>query len=270
MGYYDMVKFERGQVWVIRFKHKESVGREQAKDRPWVILSIGKFNSSSGMITCAPITTRDKVVTPAQVMFYNTDGQRNVVLCEQIRTFDYKSGEYILDYMGRLSDDVMEKVDVALSIHLGMHYSPITLKSLYDNMEAIIKSVRHMESQKSKVFTDNDVSEFVEKMKSLAGTSLYTENSFIDEVAVTKIENIIDTPQGDETPNDPPQEEPAIETPKKSKRISWTVKTCEEFLHDAENKPMKEVMEKWGISKKTRFYSTKSYVRGLLMQKTDT
>lgn len=175
---YDMVRFERGQVWLIRFKKKEAVGREQMKDRPWVILSIGKFNSSSGMITCAPITSRDRTVTPAQVLFYNNDGSKNVVLCEQIRTFDYKSGEYILDYMGNLSDDVMEKVDVALSIHLGMHYSPITLKSLYDSMEAIIKSVGYMQKQKSKVFTDEDVADFVEKMKSIAGSQLFSRRIF--------------------------------------------------------------------------------------------
>ena len=47
---YDMCKFERGQVWMVRFKHPESVGHEQAKDRPWLVLSIVKFNKSSRMV----------------------------------------------------------------------------------------------------------------------------------------------------------------------------------------------------------------------------
>lgn len=59
---YDMVKFERGQVWMVKFKHQEAVGHEQKKDRPWLVLSVGKFNKSSGMVTMVPITTRNSIV----------------------------------------------------------------------------------------------------------------------------------------------------------------------------------------------------------------
>ena len=95
MSCFDMVKFEKGQIWKICFKDKTEVkGREQDKDRPWIILSTRKFNQSSGMITAAPLTTRDSIVSPSQVMFTDMRGKNSVVLCEQIRTFDYKSGFY--------------------------------------------------------------------------------------------------------------------------------------------------------------------------------
>ena len=254
---YNMVRYERGQVWIIRWKNPTYVGREQTKDRPWLILSVGKFNQSSGMITAVPITSRDEIRTPSQVSFINDSGRTNVILCEQIRTFDYKSGEYILDYAGNLSNDVLEKVDVALSVHLGLHYSPISLKSLYDSMEAVVKSVGYLQDKEdSKKFTDDDVLEFAEKLQMLASEGSNEVSATLDVVVeeedVTSTESIIEV------------QEPVIEAVVPKKRIKWTVDTCKEFLEDAENLPMRKVMDKWGISKKPRFYSMKNYAQGIL------
>lgn len=257
---YDMVKYERGQVWVIRWKNPTYVGREQSKDRPWLILSVGKFNQSSGMITAVPITTRSDVRTPSQVLFMNDSYRDNVILCEQIRTFDYKSGEYILDYLGTISNEVLEKVDVALSVHLGLHYSPITLKSLYDSMEAVVKSIGYL-NKDDKRFTDDDVLEFAEKLQMLAANPTNNEVSATleiveeeeQETTVTEEveEDIISTTVRDTTPK---------------KRVKWTKELCKEFLEDADNLPMKKVMEKWDISKKPRFYSMKHYAQSILMK----
>lgn len=173
---FDMIKYERGQVWRVHFKNpNEQRGREEKKDRPWLILSVGKFNVSAGMITAVPISTREKAVTVAQVAFQNSDQKTNVIMCEQIRTFDYLSGDYSLEYMGQLSDKILEKVDVALSVHLGIHYSPITLNSLYDSMEAVIKSIGYLE--KGERFTDEDVERFANKLKSIASKSMRSEEA---------------------------------------------------------------------------------------------
>ena len=176
---YDMVKFERGQVWMVRFKYpQEQVGHEQKKDRRWLVLSVGKFNKSSGMVTMVPITTRNAIVSPSQVLFSNDRGLNNVILCENIRTFDHSSGAYIFDFLGNVSDEVLEKVDVAISIHLGLHYSPITLKKLYDSMEAIIKSVGYMQQKAdTPKFTDDDVLQFADKLQMLAGNPFSLKNS---------------------------------------------------------------------------------------------
>lgn len=271
---YDMCKFERGQVWMVRFKHQESVGHEQDKDRPWLVLSVGRFNKSSGLMTMVPITTRDKTSTPTQVLFTNNRGVSNVILCEQIRTFDHTSGAYIFDFMGNISDEILEKVDVAISIHLGLHYSPITLNKLYDSMEAIIKSVGYMqEKANTPKFTDDDILQFAEKLESLTiNTRESTHKNIIeemdkaygipvdDEVAATRVE--VSTTEHIESNTSSQDTTNNVEV--KTKRNKWTPEKCKEFIHDTETLPMKAVMEKWSISKKTRFYSMKNYVATLL------
>lgn len=277
---YDMVRYERGQVWMIKWKNPIHSGHEQTKDRPWLILSIGKFNQSSGMITAVPITTRDKVVSPAQVLFTNDWDKSNVILCEQIRTFDTKSGEYILDYRGNLSPEILEKVDVALSVHLGMHYSPITLNKLYDSMEAIIKSVGYMQQKvDTPKFTDDDVIAFAEKLQSLVTSPTSDEVCATSESIVTDADKHLDTARVEsnnpklvvpkETPTakiDPPTQSKDSDNKNKRNYRRWTQESIKEFLHDADTLPMKEVMLKWNISQKTRFFTTRNYVQSLLQK----
>lgn len=255
---YDMVKFDRGQIWKICMKSGTVTGREQDKDRPWLVLSVAKFNHSAGMITAVPITSRKFVRTPAQVLFTNSNNVPNVILCEQVRSFDYNSGEYEFEYLGTLSAEVLEKVDVAISIHLGLHYSPITLKSLYDSMESIIKSVGYMEQKNATPkFTDEDVAKFAEKLQSLAKHQEIEEQGEGRKPA--EGEGIPKTPVGKKKAE-------CVDkgTKSKKKRIQWTKDTCKTFLHDAENLPMNRVMEKWDISSKARFYSMKQYAQTLL------
>lgn len=258
---YDLCKFERGQVWMVRFKNQEAVGHEQKKDRPWLVLSVGKFNKSSGMVTMVPITTRNVVVTPSQVMFNNDRGMNNVILCEGVRTFDYQSGAYIFDFIGNISNEILEKVDVAISIHLGLHYSPITLKKLYDSMEAIIKSVAYMEDKtNTPKFTDDDVLQFAEKLQMLAVTPANKEAS------ATKVDDkeVIEVSTTEYSGPSIPNQDTTNNVKIKQERMKWTPAICKEFLADTESLPMKKVMEKWDISKKTRYYSMKNYAASLL------
>lgn len=272
---YDMVKFERGQVWMVRFKYpQEQVGHEQKKDRPWLVLSVGKFNKSSGMVTMVPITTRNTIVCPSQVLFSNDKGLNNVILCENIRTFDHSSGAYIFDFLGNVSDEVLEKVDVAISIHLGLHYSPITLKKLYDSMEAIIKSVGYMQQKAdTPKFTDDDVLQFAEKLQMLAGNSASDDinaNKVEDsetshtEMKITPVKETIEISTTEYTRPSTPNPDTTNNVEVKTKRMKWTPEICKEFIHDAETLPMKKVMEKWTISKKTRYYYMKNYAARLL------
>ena len=281
---YDMVRFERGQVWVIRFKDQnESKGHEQKKDRPWLVLSTGIYNQTAGMVTCVPITTRDSVETPAQVLFTNARGVKNIILCEQIRSFDYTCGDYIFDYAGTLNEKILEDVDVALSIHLGLHYSPITLNKLYDSMSAVIKSVTYMQTKANTLkFTDEDVLEFATKLEELAVSEMREDPreyiSKIDKLEVKDINSEVaasieesskeEIEEVSPTPIEPIQEEEIspVENKSTDKRMRWTDEECKAFLEDADSLPMKEVMKKWGISKKTKYYYTKNYVKSKLQK----
>lgn len=250
---YDFVKYERGQLWMVRFKNpKEHVGHEQAKDRPWLVVSVGKFNKSSGMVTMVPVTTRDEARTVAEVRFTDGRGKSSVILCEGIRTFDYTSGAYQFDYYGTVSDEVLEKVDVALSIHLGMHYSPITLKKLYDSMEAIIKSIGYMQDKSNTPkFTDKDVSDFADSLlteaKRLSGFGI---NEQVAELLVQPV-HVLN------------KDDPKVEVigTSKPKRRTWTVDKMREYLNDCYTLPMKDIIAKWELPRKSAVYSTKAYLQ---------
>ena len=258
---YDTVRFERGQLWMVRFKQEEAVGHEMKKDRPYLVLSVGRYNKSSGMVTMVPVTSAEKPLTVSQVPFTNYRGAPNIILCEQIRSFDYMSGSYLFDFIGNVSNEVLEKVDVALSIHLGMHYSPITLNNLYKTMESIISSVGYMQRKAdTPKFTDEDVQKFTEKLKELA-----VKDGIIEEDTDTApVEETIEY-------NVCEYKEPSLPTKdviknvevKPKKRIKWDEKTRQEFLKDCDTMTVEEVMKKWSIEKRSRFHSMKNYVNSL-------
>lgn len=274
---YDMVRYERGQVWMIRYKHPDPIGKEIKKDRPWLILSVGEYNKKSGMITAVPLTTKDHIVAPSQVLIDNDRGVKNVIKCEQIKTFDYSSGEYILDFMGTVSDEILEKVDVALSIHLGLHYSPITLNKLYESMEAIIKSIGYMqEKSETPKFTDDDVIQFAEKLQLLASNTANDEVSDTNEDELDpwgvplgannkriRIHNIPSPESVSVVEYNSSSSQDNIKKVKKRQQ-TWTPEKCEEFLSDVSLMTVELVMKKWDIHKKSGVYSTKYYVQKLL------
>ena len=259
---FDIVKFERGQIWVIRYKDQTPVGHEIKKDRPWLVLSVGSFNKSSGMITCVPITSRDYAPYPYQVPMKNMRGEDNVILCEQVRTFDYMSGAYQFDYLGNVSAEILEKVDVAISIHLGLHYSPITLKRLYDSMESIIKSVGHMQKEaNTPKFTDADVIDFAEKVRMFASTHEEKPMNII-----SYMNKAYNSPEDDEISatkesSDNSEDIEDIEETVNTKRINWTLDRCREFQDDIKNLTKEEVMVKWGINSKSKLSQKKCYVK---------
>lgn len=280
-----MVEYERGQVVMVRFKYPNASGREQQKDRPWLILSVGRFNESAGMFTGVPITSQEKRATPAHVKFWNPRRrEENTILCEQIRSFDYRSGDYIVEHLGHLSKEILEKVDVALSVHCGFHYSPITLNNLYSAMEAIVKSVGHMQAKAdTPKFTDNDVQDFTDKLISMAGKSLNLEDfssSLGIVTEVTEETTVTETHEEVATTVEPPKvetspkkdkwmkglEEKKVEKETAKKRMKWTPEKMEEFWKDTEELPLSEVMKKWDFTKRSTYYSMKNYVKNKLQR----
>lgn len=252
---FDMVKFEKGQIWRVQWTNPSQVGHEQQKDRPWLILSDGKFNQSSGMVTAVPITTRDHTSTPSQVLFVNDRDIYNVVLCEQIRTFDYTSEAYKFDYMGNISRDVLDKVDEAIAFHLGLMYSPLTLKSLYEYLDSIVTNVSK-NLKKTDKLTDEDIKQFHDKLVSLGGFQKSDESTHRKRGRPPKNPKSLDVSSAsadkpDDNSNSPDDNSNSPDDKKPAKgRIKWTKEICQQFVNDASTLPMLEVMDKWGIYKK--------------------
>ena len=258
---YDLVRFERGQVWYIRgYGTSTPVGHEQSKDRPWLVLSDRKFNSSAGMVTAVPITSRDNITTPAQVMFVNDKSKNNVILCEQIKTFD--TACYKFEYLGALSDELMEKVDKALAFHLGLNINSVDLNLLLESVESVVQRI--IDAKKADLspkFSDEDVARFLERLTATTDAAL--KKATIPEKGSGR-EYVLQEHDFRQSSKNTPSE-----TGVKSQRIKWTPEIAQKFLKDADEHPMVEVMQRWSILKKPRFYSMRKYAEDLL-SKTNT
>ena len=97
------------------------IGSEQGGNRPVLVIQNNVGNRHSPTIIIAPITTRVKKVhqpTHIGIPPYFGLPQNSMAMLEQIRTIDKgRLGSYI----GCLDDDVMDYVDKALGISVGLH-----------------------------------------------------------------------------------------------------------------------------------------------------
>ena len=97
------------------------IGSEQGGNRPVLVIQNNVGNRHSPTIIIAPITTRvKKGHQPTQIGIPPYFGlpQNSMAMLEQIRTIDKgRLGSYI----GCLNDDVMDYVDKALGISVGLH-----------------------------------------------------------------------------------------------------------------------------------------------------
>ena len=92
------------------------VGSEQGGVRPVLIIQNDTGNRHSPTVIAAAITSQ---TGKARLPTHNTYGlpKDSVVLLEQIRTLDKKR---LREYMGRLDEEQMQKVDGAIAVSFGL------------------------------------------------------------------------------------------------------------------------------------------------------
>lgn len=97
------------------------VGSEQGGQRPVLIVQNDVGNKYSPTVIVAAITAKiAKAKLPTHVEIHKEDVgliKDSVVLLEQVRTIDKKR---LIQKLGTLSPELMEKVDVALLVSLGL------------------------------------------------------------------------------------------------------------------------------------------------------
>ena len=109
-------KFLRGQVWWIG-TNKEYVGTIQSPNRPHVIVSNNVGNRNAGHLMVVPCTTELKRLDMPTHLECEFGNKRNMIMCEQIKTVNV---DELLSYMFTLDDNMMDKIDEALKIALGI------------------------------------------------------------------------------------------------------------------------------------------------------
>ena len=109
----------RGEVYYIKAHPDTSVGSEQKAGRPAVVVSNNTNNKHSPTVEICYLTLQEKPPLPTHVFVDKGACINSTIMCEQITTI---SVTRLGDYMCRLSDSLMEKVDKACMISLGIEY----------------------------------------------------------------------------------------------------------------------------------------------------
>ena len=108
-------KCVRGEVYYIR--SFPTVGHEQKSGRPAVIVSNNENNATSGVVEVCYLTLKTKKDMPTHVIINSGPCINSTVLCEQVTSV---SEDKIGDYMCFLPDEVMDSIDKALAVSLGL------------------------------------------------------------------------------------------------------------------------------------------------------
>lgn len=102
------------------------VGSEQGGVRPVLIVQNDTGNRHSPTVIAAAITSQTgKARLPTHIELAARSAglpKESVVLLEQIRTLDKRR---LREYMGRLDESAMEKVDSAIAVSFGLHASKL-------------------------------------------------------------------------------------------------------------------------------------------------
>lgn len=119
---------KRGQVYYADLR--PVVGSEQGGIRPCLIIQNDTGNLHSQTVIIANMTTQSKNNLPTHVAVSSEDYCLNInttILLEQLRTLDKSR---IRDFVGRLSESTMRKVDEALRISLALNKKEREVKNV--------------------------------------------------------------------------------------------------------------------------------------------
>jgi len=109
---------KRGEIWHVSLD--PAMGHEIGKIRPALVISNDKNNEYSSTVTLIPITSSVEKIYPFEVFISSEDSELPLdskIKCNQIRTVDKSR---LLRLAGKLSTEIIKKVEEALMIHIGI------------------------------------------------------------------------------------------------------------------------------------------------------
>ena len=150
----------RGEVYYITSFHDNAVGSEMKAGRPALIVSNNKGNQFSPVVEVCYLTRKEKPPLPTHIVVESGPCEDSTILCEQITTV---SIERVGDFMCKLSDSTMDKVDRALMISLDLSpematsdvKSVSTLSEDYAKFSAIEKENTSLKEDKISLEDEN-------------------------------------------------------------------------------------------------------------------
>src|SRR5690606_40201613 len=113
----------RGDIWMADLR-LGTVGSEQGEIRPVLVVQNNIGNKFSPTVTIVPLTSRTKNNLPTHVVINESFlPMLSTALVEQIRTIDKSR---LIKYMGKLSKNIISKINNAIAIQMGLNKLEIT------------------------------------------------------------------------------------------------------------------------------------------------
>lgn len=128
---------KRGDIYYADFGSVEdAVGHELAKKRPVLIIQNNLGNKKSTTTICLCLSTKCKFGLPYHVHFsnFNIVNRESDICAEQIKTIDQCRLE---QYLGNVGSAVMEQVDKALVLSLGIRNIDTICESVTEEVETV-------------------------------------------------------------------------------------------------------------------------------------
>ena len=112
-----MASIERGEIWLVNFD--PTAGAEVRKKRPAVVVSNDLNNELAPLVTVVPLSGNVDRIYPFEVAVARDAGVRkdSKAMANQIRTV---SKERLLKRLGKLPAGIMNAIDEAILLHLGI------------------------------------------------------------------------------------------------------------------------------------------------------
>ena len=145
---------KRGEVYYVNLE--PVVGSEQGGIRPCVVIQNDVGNNCSPTTIVAPMTERDKKELPTHVFVSEDDSvsRSSIILLKQIKTVDKSR---MKDFLGRLSEETMQKVDEALRISLALNKKEREVKNLGGIIHVGDRDISVKEYKGQRVVTFKDI-----------------------------------------------------------------------------------------------------------------
>jgi mRNA interferase MazF len=110
---------KRGEIYYANLS--PAIGSEMDKHRPVLVVSNDANNHAASTVTILPLTSNVSRVYPFEVLLNSEDSglsKPSKVQAQQVRTISKQ--RIVGEVAGSLSEELMQLVDAALKLHLGL------------------------------------------------------------------------------------------------------------------------------------------------------
>jgi len=247
-------KATRGQIWYAEADQsildKYGHNPNYTKCRPYLIISSDAGNFSSSDVIGLPLTSVVKDLSVHVTIMLNGSASR--IICNKPTNL---SQEMLESYIATVSPHVLEDVESAMLIALGMSDRYIMREKEVIEMRSLISEYRKIQTMVASMKQN-----CIDSYKDIANEFIHNPIE-IPDITPSDSRSDVSKPSKDNKVN-------ALPSNKKS-RAKWTKESMIQFIDDYENNSAESMMEFYGYSTKRSLQNTYSLLKSKLKKMED-